>query len=77
MTENRVMQMYHHPFMIQLRCAFKTPEHLCFVMEYANGGEMYFHLSREGRFPEARARFYAAEITLALGYLHGENVVYR
>ncbi|TPP59085.1 Protein kinase B [Fasciola gigantica] len=63
--------------MTQLRYSFTTPDRLCFVMEYVNGGELYFHLSRERFFPEERTRFYAAEITLALGYLHSQNVVYR
>jgi serine/threonine protein kinase len=30
-----------------------------------------------GKFPEARARFYAAEITLALGYVHQLDIIYR
>ncbi|VEL36055.1 unnamed protein product [Protopolystoma xenopodis] len=75
-TESRVLQQCRHPFMIQLRYAFTTPDHLCFVMEYVNGGELFFHLSRERIFSEARTRFYAAEITSVLGYLHTRNVVY-
>lgn len=77
LTENRVLQQCRHPFMTQLRYSFTTPDRLCFVMEYVNGGELYFHLSRERFFSEERTRFYAAEITLALGYLHSQNVVYR
>ena len=46
-------------------------------MEYVNGGELFFHLSRERIFSEDRARFYGAEITLAIGYLHENNIVYR
>ncbi|KAF6779061.1 hypothetical protein AHF37_01535 [Paragonimus kellicotti] len=77
LTENRVLQQCRHPFMTQLRYSFTTPDRLCFVMEYVNGGELFFHLSREHYFSEERTRFYAAEITLALGYLHSQNVVYR
>jgi serine/threonine protein kinase len=46
-------------------------------MEYVNGGELFFHLSREKRFSEARTKFYGAEIISALGYLHHHNIVYR
>lgn len=46
-------------------------------MEYVNGGELFFHLSRERIFPEDRTRFYGAEIISALGYLHSQNIIYR
>ena len=46
-------------------------------MEYVNGGELFFHLSRDKRFNEDRSRFYCAEICLAIGFLHENNIVYR
>ena len=36
------------------------------ILDYINGGELFFHLKREGRFPEERVRFYAAEIISAI-----------
>ncbi|KAL2098661.1 hypothetical protein ACEWY4_005141 [Coilia grayii] len=78
LTENRVLQNSKHPFLTGLKYSFQTHDRLCFVMEYANGGELFFHLSRERVFSEERARFYGAEIVSALDYLHAErNVVYR
>uniref|UniRef100_A0A2K6JZG5 Serum/glucocorticoid regulated kinase family member 3 n=1 Tax=Rhinopithecus bieti TaxID=61621 RepID=A0A2K6JZG5_RHIBE len=50
---------------------------LYFVLDFVNGGELFFHLQRERSFPEHRARFYAAEIASALGYLHSIKIVYR
>jgi serine/threonine protein kinase len=50
---------------------------LYFVLDYCAGGELFFHLGREGRFSEDRARFYAAQIVLALEHLHSLNVIYR
>ena len=41
------------------------------------GGELFFHLGKEGRFTEERSRFYCAQITLALEHLHSMNVIYR
>ena len=48
-------------------------------MEFVNGGELFFHLKKEGKkgFNEDRVKFYAAEIVLALDYLHKNGVVYR
>lgn len=60
-----------------LRYSFQTADRVCFVMEYANGGELFFHLSRERSFSEERTRFYGAEIVSALGYLHAEGIIYR
>lgn len=42
-----------------------------------NGGELFYHLQREGKFDQDRSRFYAAELLVALEHLHGFNVVYR
>uniref|UniRef100_A0A9J7YW93 non-specific serine/threonine protein kinase n=1 Tax=Cyprinus carpio carpio TaxID=630221 RepID=A0A9J7YW93_CYPCA len=78
LTENRVLQNSKHPFLTGLKYSFQTHDRLCFVMEYANGGELFFHLSRDRVFSEERAQFYGAEIVSALDYLHSEkNVVYR
>lgn len=46
-------------------------------MEYIKGGELFFHIGREKRFSEERTRLYAAEILLALSYLHSKGIVYR
>ncbi|KJE94064.1 akt protein [Capsaspora owczarzaki ATCC 30864] len=77
MTENRVLQKVRHPFLTELKYSFQTEDRLCFVMEYVNGGELFFHLSRERKFPEERAKFYAAEILLAITHLHDLDIVYR
>uniref|UniRef100_A0A0N4U4A9 non-specific serine/threonine protein kinase n=1 Tax=Dracunculus medinensis TaxID=318479 RepID=A0A0N4U4A9_DRAME len=60
-----------------LMYSFQTPLYLCFVMEFANGGEIFFHLQQNRIFSEERSMFYGAEIVLALGYLHEECIVYR
>lgn len=46
-------------------------------MDFLNGGELFYHLRREGRFNEPRTVFYAAEILLALECLHKNNIIYR
>ena len=47
------------------------------VMDFLNGGELFFHLRRQMTFPEYRIKFYAAEIILALETLHKEGIIYR
>ena len=57
--------------------AKQTADKLFFVLDYCGGGELFFHLGKVGRFPEERAKFYAAQITLALEYVHSLDIIYR
>lgn len=65
------------PFLVGLKFSFQTEEFLFFITDYKSGGELFWHLQKEGRFTEQRARFYIAELVLALEHLHKYNIVYR
>lgn len=65
------------PFIVKLEKCFQDQKNLYFVMEYVLGGELFTHLRAAGRFSGATTRFYAAEIVLALEYLHKKNIIYR
>lgn len=56
--------------------SFQTPKKLYFLMDFLNGGELFFHLKKEGRFTENKAKFYAAEVILALKHLHERGIIY-
>lgn len=74
---NVLLQNFNNPFLVSLHYSFQTQDKLYFVLDYVNGGELFFHLQRERTFPEDRARFYAAEIASAVGYMHSLNIIYR
>lgn len=76
-SEKNVLQRLRHPFIVNLKFAFQTIDKVVLVLDYISGGELFYHLSEAQVFSENRARFYAAEIASALGYLHSNNVIYR
>ncbi|CAK7216157.1 Serine/threonine-protein kinase [Sporothrix curviconia] len=65
------------PFIVGLKFSFQTPSDLYLVTDYMSGGELFWHLQKEGRFEEGRAKFYIAELILAIEHLHNNNIVYR
>lgn len=38
---------------------------------------MYDHLYANKRFPEKTVKFFAAQVAVAMGYLHANNIVHR
>ncbi len=65
------------PFLVGLKFSFQTEDFLFFITDYKSGGELFWHLQKEGRFTEQRAKFYIAELVLALEHLHKFDIVYR
>merc|ERR1712100_639114 len=76
-AEKAILQKIDHPFIVKLNYAFQTEEKLYMVLDFVNGGELFFHLKKEGKFSEERVRLYSAEIALALHHLHSRDIVYR
>merc|ERR1719512_654882 len=77
-TEKHVFETAsNHPFLVGLHSCFQTSSRLFFVIEFVRGGDLMFHMQRQRRLPEEHARFYSAEICLALNYLHERGIIYR
>lgn len=76
-SERKILQDLSHPFLMALRFAFQTSQKLYFVLDYYKGGELFFHLKHKRRFREPEARLMVAEVGLALGHLHKNDIVYR
>eukprot|EP00088_Acartia_fossae_P047646 TRINITY_DN5169_c0_g1_i8.p1 TRINITY_DN5169_c0_g1~~TRINITY_DN5169_c0_g1_i8.p1 ORF type:complete len:609 (-),score=178.46 TRINITY_DN5169_c0_g1_i8:311-2137(-) len=77
-TEKHVFETAsNHPFLVGLHSCFQTSSRLFFVIEFVRGGDLMFHMQRQRRLPEEHARFYSAEICLALNYLHQRGIIYR
>ncbi|KAJ2751176.1 cAMP-dependent protein kinase catalytic subunit [Coemansia pectinata] len=76
-NEKNILEVARHPFIVQLECTMQNERNLYMLMEYVPGGELFSHLRRAGRFPDDVARFYAAEIVLALDYLHSLKIIWR
>ena len=76
-AEKAILSRICHPFIVNLFTAFQDERYLYMLMEYVIGGELFSQLRKVGRFSNDTARFYAAEIVLALQYLHLKDIVYR
>ena len=64
-------------FIVAIKFALQDKDNLYIISEFMQGGELFFHLRKEKRFTNEKARFYLVEIILALEYLHNNKMIYR
>lgn len=76
-SEKKILSNINHPFIIKLHHNFQTKDKIYFIFEYGKGGDMFFHLQKVRRFSENEVKIYAAQLFLALEYLHNNNILYR
>ncbi|KAL8461049.1 hypothetical protein ACS0TY_032511 [Phlomoides rotata] len=78
-TERKILRLLDHPFLPTLFAEFEASHFSCVVMEYCSGGDLHSlrHKQPQKRFSLSSARFYAAEVLVALEYLHMLGIIYR
>lgn len=78
-TERDILQCLDHPFLPTLYSHFETEKFSCLVMEFCPGGDLHALRQRQPgkHFSESAARFYVAEVLLAMEYLHMLGIIYR
>ena len=77
MTEHAVLSVVNHPFIIKLVAGYEDPTHLNVVLEFVPGGELRGIMNAVGKLPLETARFYVANVTMALGHMHSLQIAYR
>ena len=75
--ERQILMSLDHPFILKLNYSFQCKLNLYLLVDYEGGGTLFFHLNKLKRFTDDEIVFYAAEIILAIEYLHSKNIIYR
>ena len=76
-SERDLMVKIHCPFIISIKSAFQDEKYLYIVSDFMQGGDLYFHMHNAHEFDFELTQFFAAELVIALEYLHKNNMVYR
>nr|AML76657.1 putative LOV domain-containing protein [Polypremum procumbens] len=78
-AEREILDMLDHPFLPALYASFQTKTHICLITDYCPGGELFLLLEKQPRkvLKEDATRFYAAQVVVALEYLHCQGIIYR
>lgn len=58
--ERNFLYELKHPFVLKLRYAFQTPTDIYMIIDFLQGGDLFFHLNKKGFFSEKMARFYGS-----------------
>jgi p70 ribosomal S6 kinase len=76
-AERDILTAVTHPFVVSLRYSFQTTSKLYLILDFINGGHLFFQLYQMGTFGSELTKFYISEIVLAIGHLHGLSIMHR
>ena len=77
LSEKQILSKINSPFIVQLFYSFQDKDYLYFILEFTQGGDLFYHLDKHQHLSEKTTTFYSAQIVLALEYLHSNNMLYR
>ena len=72
--ELAVLQLLHHPNLVDLRQVLQDTSYVYFVMEYCEGGELFHYLAQKGKLQEREARLLFIQLITALNWCHAHHI---
>ncbi|XP_015888347.3 serine/threonine-protein kinase WAG1 [Ziziphus jujuba] len=77
--ESHILSMLDHPFLPTLYAHIDVSHYICLLIDYCPGGDLHSLLRKQPgcRLSVQAVRFFAAEVLVALEYLHAMGIVYR
>ena len=75
-TECNILKNSDCPFILKLHYSFQTPENLYMILDYCPIGDLSYQI-QINLFEEDEAKFYIAELIIAIEYLHKRDIIYR
>jgi serine/threonine protein kinase len=77
LVEKNILMEGQCEFILTLSFFFQSPERLYFVTPFLSGGDLFHKLKADCFFKEDLAKFYAAQVAIALQHLHDLGIAYR
>ncbi|TKR77569.1 hypothetical protein L596_018515 [Steinernema carpocapsae] len=77
LRELELLSELNHPFLVNLWSSFQDDKYMFMVCDLLLGGDLRYHLNRQGHFSEDRSKLYVCEMAHALAYLHNHRIIHR
>ena len=76
-TEREILTSSKNPWIVNLKYSFQDEHYLYLVMDFLPGGDLMSLLMKKDILSEDEARFYIAELILAVESIHQMNCIHR
>ena len=76
-AERDLLEMMHHPFIINMHFSFQDNDHLYIAMDLLTGGDLRYQICKKKKFSEQETKFFIACIILSIEYIHTNNIIHR